>query len=216
MRRLLIYTSLFALSLGALAVVAIRYATTQESDAYAARVNGESISQQAVNESIRTGEVTIDLRERGLLPADIETPPTDKGVITTQLIRQELLTQESERRGLSCSDDEVAAEINRQRALAQPRYTIAAAIQSGLIDVQYLDTPEPERSPDASAVAELYWSHADTSAFFHRTCERGKLIQALDDPTPGTPFDAGDRNSAIETLINSLEQRAQIERASGY
>jgi hypothetical protein len=207
-----------ALATTAAVALGVRYALTQEADEYAARVNGESISQESVDETIEQNQRTIELRDRGLLPEGAQAPPTDRGVVTTQLIEQRLLSQEARRRGASCSDAELDAEIARQRALQadQPEYAIAAAIQNGMLDITYLDTPEAERTPSAAEAANLFWTNSDTAAFLRRTCERGKVIQSLDDPTPDTPYDQNDRNAAIASLMEQLKNNAQIERAVGY
>jgi len=214
-RTVAVIVAALAASIGVIAASVVYVALGEESEDYAAKIDGESIPKQEVANKIAFNERLRELIEKGRYSAS-ELPSTDQGIITQELIDDRLLAREAARRGVTCSSDEVQTLIDRQRALTQWEFVIPVAIAIGLAAPNYLDVDPAERTPTAQDVVDSYWAHSDVRETYAEQCQRGKLFQSLEDPTPENPKSAQDRSAAIQALVQQLREGATIERAPGY
>jgi hypothetical protein len=159
-------------------------------DAVAARVNGVEILQ---------GEVDSLRVSAGVFPVN-GVEPASAASILDYLIRNELLRQEAERRGLVASDDEVSALIAEQQKLLMDQRDVGTAppqILNMLKGLASIGHPIEDWISDP-AIREMYRS----------LIVRSKLAQ---EETKDIPIESNGRDKLIQERMDQLAAKLGSE-----
>ena len=138
----------------------------------------------------------------------------DRRVIAQQLIEDELFFEEAQRRQLTCSDEDVSANLDYR--LLGGDLTLAVALGT-YVPKDYLQTPAGKRTAFEDALAAYVADPRALSEARHQ-CQVSKLYAVLgmcdDDGRCEKNNDV--RNKAIADLKAELIDNASIDRKPGY
>lgn len=166
------------------------YSAAQGSDEYAVKVGDEKIDAESV-------ERAVAMRARASGAAE---DAVDRGAVVQQIIEDSLMTQEAERRGLTCSTEEALLSLD---GIPEAEIERAAGL-SGVTAVA------------GEALGATYRADPNVRKELRSQCAQSKLYASLGDPGEDGVLSNDERNAAIQGLKSELADTTVVERKPGY